>query len=275
MKRILKILCCGIGDTLLFTSPFALFCSGCGLVLCPVFIVLGLILKYIGVDYTGTTERIRREDYWKWLFDKKIKDRKITDYQQLKQIFDHCDNCADFNRMPKPTKQEKEELAKSFGVITQSIQDEVMKKRDRIQVAKYCLMGELAEKYSGVIIREKAHRNRCFKADRFIDRDRMHIKMSKGEIFFNHITVDGRKYEIEKIWNNTSKKERKVAQKFVEEYEAKFLELADNFVENGPQKVLRNGYIRIGEVDINFDVNKDFSNVVLDENAKGGWREDE
>ena len=68
-------------------SPFALFCSedGNGLILCPVFIILGFVFKWIGSNSNATPTAVVKIDpreFWEWHYKNRIR-KTIEDRDTL------------------------------------------------------------------------------------------------------------------------------------------------------------------------------------------------
>lgn len=115
-------------------SPFALFCSedGNGLILCPIFILLGFVFKFIGgnIDNTPTaTVKIEPQSFWEWHY----KDRMRSMYVQ-KDLGDEgrmaihdrearqwATTICGYHNAWVPPEAKQEQIARENGVITEQM----------------------------------------------------------------------------------------------------------------------------------------------------------
>jgi hypothetical protein len=133
-------------------SPFALFCSedGNGLILCPVFIILGFVFKWIGNNSNGTPTavvKVEPQKFWEWHY----KDRMRSALSQKDSISDNLMAYKDkearrwatticgYHNAWVPPEEKQEQIARANGVITEQMVKEKTVNKDRIQIGKMVL----------------------------------------------------------------------------------------------------------------------------------------
>ena len=163
-------------------SPFALFCSenGNGLILCPVFILLGFVFKWIGSNSNGTPTavvKVEPQKFWEWHY----KDRMRSTLAQKDTISDGLMALKDkearswatticgYHNAWVPPEARQEQIARANGVVTEQMVKENTIKKDRIQIGKYFLMSELKLKYEDASWRARIE----------IEKDMKKIKISR------------------------------------------------------------------------------------------------
>lgn len=223
-------------------SPFALFCSedGSGLILCPVFIVLGFVFKWAG-NNGGTTKlvvKVEPEKFWKWHYEDRMRStlaQKDSISEGLMALKDRearswATTICGYHNAWVPPESEQEQIARSNGVITEQMIKEKAERKNRIQIGKFFLMGELMEKYSSTMI-GKGGRERCCFPKMEIKRDIYKIKTSNGRLIGDYWTKSEYNKSIREIWESLSEEERDQAKRWIEEYERKLIEKVYEYVE--------------------------------------------
>ena len=143
-------------------SPFALFCSedGNGLILCPIFIILGFVFKWIGNSSKGTPTavvKVEPQKFWEWHYIDRMSStlaQKDTISDGLMALKDEearrwATTICGYHNAWVPPESKQEQIARANGVITEQMVKEKKANKDRIQIGKYFLMKELYEKYYG------------------------------------------------------------------------------------------------------------------------------
>ena len=141
-------------------SPFALFCSedGNGLILCPVFIILGFVFKWIGSNSSGTPTavvKVEPQKFWEWHYKDRMRStlaHKDTINDGLmafkdKEARDWATTICGYHNAWVPPEATQEQIARANGIVTEQMVKERAIKKDRIQIGKYFLMNELRLKY--------------------------------------------------------------------------------------------------------------------------------
>ena len=213
-------------------SPFALFCSenGNGLVLFPVFIILGFICRWVGNNIGGTSTpviKIEPQKFWEWHYKDRIRSAlaqkdSIGDYLMSakdKEARSWATTICGYHNAPVPSECVQEQIARANGVVTEKIVKEREIKKDRIQIGKYFLMNELQLKYE----------NGNMSVERKIREDIKKIKI------LHHGGADDwyvkREYgkTVREMWETLSLEEKEQAEKWVEEYESKLIRAIQDY----------------------------------------------
>ena len=227
-------------------SPFALFCSedGNGLILCPVFIMLGFIFKWIGNNGSGTPTavvKVEPQEFWEWHY----KDRMRSTLAQKDTINDGLMALKDkearrwatticgYHNAPVPSEGRQEQIARSNGVITEQMVKEKAVNKDRIQIGKYFLLKELEEKYYGKRFGKSGRGERCYYPWTKIKDDCYKIKLSDGHSINEKWIELDYKMSLREIWGSLSGQEKAQATEWIKEYETKLLERIDNYIKEG------------------------------------------
>lgn len=209
-------------------SPFALFCSenGNGLILCPVFILLGFVFKWIKSDSDSTSTavvKVEPQKFWEWHY----KDRMRSTLAQKGSINDELMAMKDqesrrwatsicgYHNAWVPPEDTQEQIARANGVITKQMVKENTIKKDRIQIGKYFLMCELKLKYDSV---------KTWRMRKEIEKDMNKIKLSRcggaDDWWVNHEYGKS----VKEMWETLSSEEKGQAEKWVKEYEKKLIQ---------------------------------------------------
>lgn len=226
-------------------SPFALFCTedGNGLILCPVFIVLGFVFRWIGKkldDAQRDVVRVDPKEFWECHY----KDRMRSTLVQKDAINDGVMALKDkearswattmcgYNNAPVPPEAEQEQIARINGVITEQMIKERGAGKDRIQIGKYFLLKKLAEKYSGKEFGEGLG-GKCYCPWVIIKDDLRKIKLSNGHSINEKLIEYDYKMSLGSIWNGLSEPEKIEIVKWVTEYEERLIKLINIYIEDG------------------------------------------
>ena len=210
-------------------SPFALFCSenGNGLILCPIFIILGFVFKYAGNNSGGgTTVKVEPHEFWEWHYKNRMRAtliEKDSINDGLMALKDQearrwATSICGYHNAPIPTEERQEQIARSNGVVTEKMIKERNEKKDRMQVGKYVLMNELLEKY-----------NTTYYPKSRIKKDIDKIQTSNDRYITEYWAYDKYKKSIREIWDSLSKEEKNQAAKWVEEYEEKLISAINTY----------------------------------------------
>ena len=227
-------------------SPFALFCSesGNGLILCPVFVVLGFICKWAGENSGGTPRAVVKVDpneFWKWHY----KDRISSVLAQKDSISDGLMAYKDqearrwatticgYHNAWVPPEATQEQIARANGVITEQMVKEKAVNKDRIQIGKYFLMKELKKKYYGKRFGKDGRGERYYHPYTKIEKDRYKIKLSDGHSINEKWIELDYKMSLREIWDSFSEREKSQATKWINEYEEKLLKLVNGYIDEG------------------------------------------
>ena len=224
-------------------SPFALFCSedGNGLILCPVFIILGFICKYAGKTTGGTPRavvKVNPQEFWEWHYKDRMRETlnnkdAINDGLMAlkdKEAREWATSICGYHNAWVPPEVRQEQIARSNGVITEQMVKERKEKKDRIQVGKYVLMNELIEKYETVTF-GKGGRSPCYFPKWRIKKDIGKITTSNNRYVTEYWAHDKYKKSIKEIWNDLSQEEKNQAASWVEDYEKLLINMAREYVE--------------------------------------------
>ena len=217
-------------------APFALFCSesGNGLILCPVFIILGFVFKYVGSNGGSTPKavvKVEPQKFWEWHY----KDRMRSTLAQKDTINDGLMALKDkearswatticgYHNAWVPPESIQEQIARENGVITEQIVKENTKKKDRIQIGKYFLMSELKLKYDTM---------KTWSTRKEIETDMRKIKISRHSGADDWYVKQEYGMTVEEMWKTLSLDEREHAEKWVKEYEEKLIQSVKDYEEN-------------------------------------------
>ncbi len=220
-------------------SPFALFCSGNGLILCPVFIVLGFIFKWADSNSKNRnriTIKVEPQKFWEWHYKDRIRStlaQKDSIGENLmayndKEARSWATTICRYHNAWVPPEAKQEEIARASGVITEQMIKENTLKKDRIQIGKYFLMNKLKGEYG----------NSNLYAIGEIEKDMRKIKIS------HHGGADDwyvkREYgkSVSEMWETLSLEEKQQAWKWVDEYNKKLIQAVQNY-KNGTELSIR------------------------------------
>lgn len=222
-------------------SPFALFCSedGNGIILCPVFIILGFIFKYAGNNSGKPTAvvKIEPQNFWEWHY----KDRMRSTLAQKDSISDGLIALKDkearswataicgYHNAWVPPEEKQEQIARANGVVTEQMVKEKSAKKDRIQIGKYFLMCKLEEKHHSTKIGKGGRENCCFPS-MYIEEDKDKIRSSDDRFISDYWAKSKYNKSISEIWESLSEEEKNQATKWIEEYEEKLIQQCNEYV---------------------------------------------
>ena len=221
-------------------SPFALFCTenGGGLILCPVFIILGFMFKYAGNNVGGkAVVKIEPQKFWEYHYKERMRStlaQKNTISDGLMALKDKearswATTICGYHNAWVPPEGKQEQIARANGVITEKMVKASEIKKDRIQIGKYFLMNELEEKYYSTQIGKGGRENCCFPCV-YIAEDKYKIESSDGRQISDYWTKSKYNKSISEIWESLSEKEKCQATKWVEEYEKNLINLCNEYV---------------------------------------------
>ena len=212
-------------------SPFALFCSedGNGIILFPVFLILGAICKWIANDGINEARKpkVSSEEFWTIHFLNHYNSWKGEEKANVtaENSKSWADQVARANGCVPPTDERYEQIAKEHGIKTRKVKQVEEDRWNRVQVEKYRLMEELEKKYGWIGFRSKdKKRTYC---------PRLCIKPSK-QALKGFIKVDPLRNK--DPWTAIlSEDEKMEAKKWIEEYEERLLREMNDYLENGVQ----------------------------------------
>ncbi len=223
-------------------SPFALFCSenGNGMILCPVFIVLGFVFKWVGSNSSGTPKvvvKVEPQKFWEWHYKDRMRNTlaekdSISDGLMAlkdKEARDWATTICGYHNAWVPPESEQERIARANGVVTEQMVKEKAVNRDRIQIGKYFLMNELEEKYHSTKIGKGGRENCCFPRTH-IEEDKGKIRSSDDRYISDYWTKSKYNKSISEIWGSLSEEEKNQATKWIEEYEEKLIKQCNEYV---------------------------------------------
>lgn len=225
-------------------SPFALFCteSGGGLILCPVFIILGFIFKYVGSNISDTPTavvKVEPTEFWEWHYKDRMRStlaQKDTINDGLmalkdKEARDWATTICGYHNAWVPPEAAQEKIARSNGVITVQMVKENASKKDRVQIGKYFLLKELAKMYSGKQFGTGIGGKYCCPCT-IIKNDLHKVKLSnRREINENLIEYDY-KMSLRAIWDNLPKEEKSETVSWIKKYEDQLIKQINIYIED-------------------------------------------
>ena len=223
-------------------SPFALFCTedGNGLIMCPVFIMLGFIFKWASNNTNSTTRavvKVSPQEFWEWHY----KDRISSTLAEKDSVSDSfiaykdqearkwATTICGYHNAWVPPESKQEQIARSNGVVTEQMVKAKEVNKDRVQIGKYFLMTELEEKYRSTQIGKGGRENCCFPR-MHIEEDKYKIKSSDDRLISDYWIKGKYNKSISEIWESLSYEEKTQATKWIEEYEEKLIRLCNEYV---------------------------------------------
>ena len=223
-------------------SPFALFCSedGNGLILCPVFIILGFICKYAGNssgNSSGATIRVEPQEFWEWHYKNRMSstlDQKDTICDELMAHRDQearswATTICGYHNAWVPPEEKQEQIARENGVITEQMLKLKTVNKDRIQIGKYFLMEELEKKYYSTKIGKGGREKSCY-PQMTIKKDKYKIKTSNYRMISEYCVKSEYNKSIKEMWDSLTNEEKKQAIEWFGEYEKRLIELCNEYV---------------------------------------------
>ena len=217
-------------------SPFALFCSedGNGLILCPVFIILGFVFKCIGSNSGSTskaTVKVEPQKFWEWHY----RDRMRSTFAQRDSINDELMALKDkearswatticgYHNAWVPPESTQEQIARANGVITEQMVKANTIKKDKIQIGKYFLMCELKSKYDNA---------KTWHTRKEIEKDMKKIKISRHGGADDWYVKQEYDMTVSEMWETLSLEEKQKAEEWVKEYEEKLIQAIQDYEKN-------------------------------------------
>ena len=199
-------------------SPFALFCSedGNGLILCPVFVVLGFICKWAANQSRKKPRgivKLEPQEYWEWHFKQRLNEKihpNLNSTNTPEMARDWANQMCIYHGVGYPSDERFEQICKEMGLKTKKVKDNEDEEYDRIQSGKYYLLDRF----------EKIPRTPW---------DRINIiKMEKKKLYFKKtghcygvgdIQIWSRfNKDTDEMWNVLTQEERDEATKWFEEW---------------------------------------------------------
>ena len=128
-----------------FAAPFALFCSGGGngLILCPTFIILGFMCRWLGSGNIGKPKlKVSPNEFWETNYGISLaKGSKDEDARIWATTMCRINSCR------IPTDEEQEEIARKRGVVTEAMKKEKTDPIDRLQFGKYYALNKERDRW--------------------------------------------------------------------------------------------------------------------------------
>ncbi len=227
-------------------SPVALFCTenGSGLILCPVFIMLGFVFKRIENNSNGThtvAVKVDSQKFWEWHYKDRIRDTLA----EKDSIDDHLMSAKDkearswattvcgYHNAWVPPEGKQEQIARENGVITEKMIKERDEKRNRVQIGKYFLMRELEQKYRGKKCGKGGRgESSCF-PEMIIDRDCHRLKLSNGSAVSEWMVKHDYNMTVRQMWDSLTEQEKQQTTEWIRKYEEKLLKYVKAYIEEG------------------------------------------
>ena len=226
-------------------SPFALFCSedGNGLILCPVFIILGFVFKWAenNGSSSGAVVKVEPQKFWEWHYKDRMRNTlaekdSISDGLMAlkdKEARDWATTICGYHNAWVPPEVKQEQIARENGVITEQMVKEKSAKMDRIQIGKYFLLKELENKYYGKRFGKSGRGERCYFPWTTIKDDCHKIKLSNGRRVSGSMIEYDYKMSIRSIWDSLSEQEKAQATTWSKKYEERLLKQVNDYIEGG------------------------------------------
>ena len=227
-------------------SPFALFCTGDGngLIMCPVFIILGFVFRWLENTGCGTSKpvvKIEPQKFWEWHYKDRMrstlaeKDSISEGLMALKdkEARDWATTICGYHNVWVPPEARQEQIARSNGVITEKMIKDRNAKKDKIQIGKYFLLKELENKYYGKRFGKSGRGERCYFPWTTIKDDCRKIKLSNGRPVSGSMIEYDYKMSIRSIWDSLSEQEKAQATIWSKKYEERLLKQVNDYIEGG------------------------------------------
>lgn len=220
MKLDINILATGM----FVIAPISLFCSqnGNGITLCIIFLVLGIICRWIGNGGLNPTVRIKKENWWeehyKMCLGAQAANKDKLDATDDKIARENADYRTRIKNIPLPSEEEKEKIARSMGIITYKMQQDAKDSWNKIQYEKCRLMKEFEE---------NTNWNEFGKG---YNSFRLYVEASRKALEYH---MDFYSVLKEQPWDKPLTTEEKLeANKWIKEYKERFLKEVNDYVEN-------------------------------------------
>ena len=235
-------------------APFGLFCSesGNGLILCPIFIILGFVFKWLENNSSKTPKAIVKVEprkFWEWHYKSFIGNWGVNydkDARKWATYVAQSHNCW------VPPEEEQERIARENGIITYEIRIEEENKRkekeaiekkrkeeednkwDRLQVGKYYLMWKLMNKYKRTMFGKKGKGNTCYFPDMTIERTLSCFRFADDGCVGDYGSKGKFNKTCKEMWETSlTYEEKKEATKWIKEYEERLLREINDYIEKG------------------------------------------
>lgn len=224
-----------LSSTFFITAPLALFCSdnGTGIILCPVFIILGFVFRWIDEAMHPVT-KIDPSKFWEWHYNDRMRktlsqkdtvgDRFIAARdQEARQWATTLCRC---NSVWIPPESTQEEIARATGIITEKI----IKGKDKIQFGKYYAMDKAIQCLEKENKANRSNSQKWFEVLRYIDtlkqlRDKI-TYVGFGDVCYTTMIGLKRKFGVDnesEVWEKVlCRTERQQAEDWVRAYFVKF-----------------------------------------------------
>lgn len=154
-----------LGTFFLILTPFGFFCTenGTGLITGTVFLILGLLFKWLGnggaekiQNANSNVPKVSTEEFWKMHFHKrynKLKDMRdyseTLDYISVKNAKNWADGVTKANGGIPPTDSRFEQIAKEMGIKTEKVRKIERQSESRVRIAERVYMQDLVKEYEG------------------------------------------------------------------------------------------------------------------------------
>lgn len=215
-------------------SPFALFCSGngTGLILCPTFIILGFVCKWAANNRSNASKvvvKLEQKEFWKWHYYDRMRSTlankdSICDESMAykdKEARSWATTVCRYHNAWVPSDAAQEEIARSYGVITEQMIKENKVKKDRIQIGKYFLMSKLLLEYEDRNMRVRSRVREDMKKIKLSDHggaDDWFVKREYGKT-------------VEEMWGSLTLEEKNEALEWAKEYEKRLIQAVRDYEE--------------------------------------------
>ena len=222
-------------------APFGLFCSesGNGLILCPVFIILGFVFKWVENRSNGNPTaivEIEPQKYWECMYKDYVDTWSATFGMGIRMDKEARGGATSMCRIHNcwiPPEEEQERIARENGIFTEKMKQEEDNNWDRIQTGKHYLMNELKEKYEMVMFGKRGRGNRCKYPSLIIEYAIDCLEFADHSTVNEYFTKEKFDISCKEMWNAVlTAEEKSEATKWVEEYEKRLLQEVNDYVDN-------------------------------------------
>lgn len=231
-----------LGTMFFILTPFGFFCTenGTGFIVGPLFLILGFLCKWVAnggcQDLTTPKVRVTPEEFWIAHFKSHYNNWKDVKYigNAAENARKWANDVARAHDITPPSNERYEEIAKELGYETLKAYrkrvDDYKRQYNRLQSGKSYLMLKLYERYRAsepyyFLAKkiEKAREEICFYNSSIPAIG--YSVFSRFKELFNEDNKDLDSEEV--LWLDLTKEEKEEAQKWVDEYEEKFLAEAE------------------------------------------------
>lgn len=217
-------------------SPFALFCSedGNGLILCPVFIILGFVFKWLENNSGGGQKavvKIEPQKFWEWHYKNAMRntlaDKEVgRDLMSAKDqdARDWATTVCRYHNTWIPPEEKQEQIAREYGVITKKMIKEEEDEWDRLQAGKCYLLEKFKEENKSEFVgMPNIYLSKDIEALKFIN--------GGGVSGFSTYCRFGKDAQV--MWDaELTEDEKTKAQEWMKEYKSRFLKEFEKIREN-------------------------------------------